>query len=449
MMNPLTVEDSSEEIKLADEREETRTTVVNYDSITDQESSHTVHKPQPRLCHLKKWPHFQGYGFNLHAERAKTGQHIGKVDVDSPAESAGLREGDRIIEVNNVNISNENHQQVVKRIRNGLEKNGKFYDNEVLLLVLDHETDMYYRNLNVIVKSDFKNVLRITTVMPNDNNNDNENNSDAEEEVNNNKPDCINQNVETKTLIDATNTILATNSLSSISQKSTNSTNGNLQDTQKAVKNSSPVTSQNENLLNSSVTSMTDHIKSNSNKDAVSSASNLSLSSNNQSNSSKATTPNIQAKNETNNSSSKMLNNSIVDKITEAIYEQNSIDRRANNNNNNNSAKKMSTIDPFQMSAAEFKSYLKSKGRVDPRIAQVDMRQKFQMFQEMWTDADTSNSNQNRTNCKIQCQNIKKNRTLIHLVEIQNLFYFLKQKFFFLNQKEDHSRAITFFFLLS
>ena len=37
----------------------------------------------------------------------------------------------------------------------------------------------------------------------------------------------------------------------------------------------------------------------------------------------------------------------------------------------------------IEMSAAEFKTYLKSKGRVDPRITQVDMRQKFQMFQDM------------------------------------------------------------------
>ena len=36
------------------------------------------------------------------------------------------------------------------------------------------------------------------------------------------------------------------------------------------------------------------------------------------------------------------------------------------------------------MSAAEFKSYLKSKGRPDPRANQVDMKQKFKMFQDMW-----------------------------------------------------------------
>lgn len=136
-MNPLTGEDSADEFKLPDDCETTETTQTTNVSSCEvlstvtHETPLTSHKPEPRLCHLKKWPHFQGYGFNLHAERAKTGQHIGKVDADSPAESAGLREGDRIIEVNRVNISNENHQQVVKRIRNGLEKNGKFYDNEV------------------------------------------------------------------------------------------------------------------------------------------------------------------------------------------------------------------------------------------------------------------------------------------------------------------------------
>jgi predicted metalloprotease with PDZ domain len=68
--------------------------------------------PAPRLCHLIKWHDFDGYGFNLHAEKSKTGQFVGKVDDQSPAQAAGLREGDRIIEVNGVNIVCENHRQV-------------------------------------------------------------------------------------------------------------------------------------------------------------------------------------------------------------------------------------------------------------------------------------------------------------------------------------------------
>lgn len=44
--------------------------------------------PVPRLCHLFKWPDFDGFGFNL-----QVGHFIGKVDDDSPAQHANLREG--------------------------------------------------------------------------------------------------------------------------------------------------------------------------------------------------------------------------------------------------------------------------------------------------------------------------------------------------------------------
>ena len=51
--------------------------------------------PQPRLCQIAKVDNFDGFGFNLHAEKNKPGQFIGKIDVGSPAEVAGLKEGDR------------------------------------------------------------------------------------------------------------------------------------------------------------------------------------------------------------------------------------------------------------------------------------------------------------------------------------------------------------------
>jgi hypothetical protein len=120
-------------------------------------------KYRPRLCHLKKWANFQGYGFNLHAEKSRNGQYIGKVDANSPAESAGLKERDRIIEVNFVNISNENHQQVVRRIRNGLDLNGQLNEEEVVLLVVDQETDEHFKSLGEIVRNDMECVLRIET----------------------------------------------------------------------------------------------------------------------------------------------------------------------------------------------------------------------------------------------------------------------------------------------
>jgi len=106
--------------------------------------------PRPRLCHVRKWPDFNGYGFNLHAERGKAGQFIGTVDPESPSVAANLRAGDRIIEVNGTNINSENHQQVVQRI--------KAVPGETRLLVVDEETDNYYKEHKVIVRGDMDNV---------------------------------------------------------------------------------------------------------------------------------------------------------------------------------------------------------------------------------------------------------------------------------------------------
>ncbi|KAK7601316.1 hypothetical protein V9T40_008757 [Parthenolecanium corni] len=120
-------------------------------------SDDTVHaKYSIRLCHIVKWPDFDGYGFNLHAEKGKPGQYIGKVDGGSPAEAAGLKEGDRIIEVNGVNISNENHKQVVQRI--------KTVPDETKLLVVDTEADNYFKSKNIVIRSDLPNVVYLRTL---------------------------------------------------------------------------------------------------------------------------------------------------------------------------------------------------------------------------------------------------------------------------------------------
>jgi membrane-associated protease RseP (regulator of RpoE activity) len=114
--------------------------------------------PAPRLCHLVKWPDFDGYGFNLHGEKSKPGQYIGKVDKDSPADLAGLKANDRILEVNGTNISNENHKQVVQRI--------KAIPNETKLLVIDEKVDQYYKARNIIVNGSMSNVEYLKTPVP-------------------------------------------------------------------------------------------------------------------------------------------------------------------------------------------------------------------------------------------------------------------------------------------
>jgi len=57
-------------------------------------------------------PDYDGYGFNVRADRQRQGQFISNVEGGSPADVAGLREGDRIVEVNGEGVDNDSHSQV-------------------------------------------------------------------------------------------------------------------------------------------------------------------------------------------------------------------------------------------------------------------------------------------------------------------------------------------------
>uniref|UniRef100_A0A3Q3IXS9 PDZ domain-containing protein n=1 Tax=Monopterus albus TaxID=43700 RepID=A0A3Q3IXS9_MONAL len=94
----------------------------------------------PRLCHLVKEDN--GYGFSLHSNKTKGGQFVHSVDPGSAAESADIRPGDRILEVNGVNIEGLTHSEVVALIKSGRE--------EVRLLVVDQEMDELFHRLKKI-----------------------------------------------------------------------------------------------------------------------------------------------------------------------------------------------------------------------------------------------------------------------------------------------------------
>uniref|UniRef100_A0A3Q2YGJ1 Na(+)/H(+) exchange regulatory cofactor NHE-RF n=1 Tax=Hippocampus comes TaxID=109280 RepID=A0A3Q2YGJ1_HIPCM len=93
----------------------------------------------PRLCHLIKGE--MGYGFNLHSNKAKGGQFVRSVDPHSPAERADVRPGDRLVEVNGMNIEHLRHSEVVAFIKAG--------EQEVRLLVVDQETDELFHRLGI------------------------------------------------------------------------------------------------------------------------------------------------------------------------------------------------------------------------------------------------------------------------------------------------------------
>ncbi|XP_070684654.1 Na(+)/H(+) exchange regulatory cofactor NHE-RF2 [Pempheris klunzingeri] len=120
---------------------------VKRSSVTSSTATDTEVQPSPeltvellpRLCHLVKGEH--GYGFNLHSDKTKGGQFMRSVDPGSAAESADIRPGDRLVEVNGVNIDGLRHSEVVALIRAGGE--------EVSLLVVDQETDELFCRLGI------------------------------------------------------------------------------------------------------------------------------------------------------------------------------------------------------------------------------------------------------------------------------------------------------------
>jgi hypothetical protein len=134
-----------------EEPSEPEPTVIAVNSVTNTEPDS---KYLARLCHITKWPDFQGYGFNLHAERDRTGQYIGTIDDGSPAQAAGLQEGDRIIEVNDTNIESESHRQVIERVKAG--------GNQTKLLVVDTEADEYFKKNGISISGSSPQVTKLS-----------------------------------------------------------------------------------------------------------------------------------------------------------------------------------------------------------------------------------------------------------------------------------------------
>ncbi|XP_068000810.1 Na(+)/H(+) exchange regulatory cofactor NHE-RF3 [Melanerpes formicivorus] len=83
---------------------------------------------QPRECTVTKKPQ-KSYGFYLRVEEDTSGHLIRNVEKKSPAEKAGLKNGDRILRVNGVFVHKKEHAQVVELVKNS--------GNSIVLLVLD------------------------------------------------------------------------------------------------------------------------------------------------------------------------------------------------------------------------------------------------------------------------------------------------------------------------
>ncbi|XP_028936928.1 Na(+)/H(+) exchange regulatory cofactor NHE-RF3 [Ornithorhynchus anatinus] len=83
---------------------------------------------RPRQCQLTK-DDGQSYGFFLRIEQDTAGHLVRVVEPGSPAEQAGLRDGDRVLRVNGTFVDQDGHTRTVELIRSS--------GNTVTFLVLD------------------------------------------------------------------------------------------------------------------------------------------------------------------------------------------------------------------------------------------------------------------------------------------------------------------------
>lgn len=65
----------------------------------------------PRECKVTRKKQ-KSYGFSLRIEKDTAGHLIRNVEKNSPAEKAGLKDGDRVLRVNGLFVDKEEHTQV-------------------------------------------------------------------------------------------------------------------------------------------------------------------------------------------------------------------------------------------------------------------------------------------------------------------------------------------------
>ncbi|KAL3191557.1 hypothetical protein MRX96_059657 [Rhipicephalus microplus] len=89
-----------------------------------------------RLCHLRRWQNFKGYGFDVKVEEKGHAFMIHRVDIHSPAELGGLGKDDRLLEVNGTSVEGKTLLEVVDLIEEDPLK--------VDVLVIDKETEQEF-----------------------------------------------------------------------------------------------------------------------------------------------------------------------------------------------------------------------------------------------------------------------------------------------------------------
>ncbi|CAF1468030.1 unnamed protein product, partial [Didymodactylos carnosus] len=104
--------------------------------------------PVARLCRIRKFPTSPFYGFFLCGDPKKLGRvFISDVTKNSPAAVCGLRDGDRIIEINGQTTENLKYEDILEIIKQHTS------EDDLQFLLLDKKSLHWYREKNYPVSS--------------------------------------------------------------------------------------------------------------------------------------------------------------------------------------------------------------------------------------------------------------------------------------------------------
>uniref|UniRef100_A0A8C1GEZ5 PDZ domain containing 3b n=1 Tax=Cyprinus carpio TaxID=7962 RepID=A0A8C1GEZ5_CYPCA len=84
---------------------------IDNPAMVTADDTEAASKPSPRVCVLKK-EEGETFGFRLRVERGQQGHIIRQLDSLGVAERSGLKDGDRLLEVNEMFVDNVEHMEV-------------------------------------------------------------------------------------------------------------------------------------------------------------------------------------------------------------------------------------------------------------------------------------------------------------------------------------------------
>lgn len=123
--------------------------------------------PVARLCRIRRFPTSLFYGFFLRGDPKKLGRvFVSDVTKNSPAAVCGLRDGDRIIEINGSPIDSLTYETILDKIKQHMAL------DDLELLVLDKKSVNWYRDRQYPITSrTLPTIIHIETII-NDSSND-------------------------------------------------------------------------------------------------------------------------------------------------------------------------------------------------------------------------------------------------------------------------------------